>query len=173
MNDEMEKAVVAACQAGDKAAYAGLVQAHSGRIFAICFGVLGNRCDAEDMAQQALLKGFIDIRRLRESDRFGPWIARIARNLCVDTLRRQKCRTAMVSDPSRSDEMQAGELHRLEAALAKLSSDHRVPLLLFYFDGRSTESIAATLGISRAAVQARLSRSRKQLRRLLQAEGDE
>ena len=173
MNDETEEAVVAACQAGDQAAYAGLVQAYSGRIFAICLGMLGHRCDAEDMTQQALLKGFIDIRHLREADQFGPWIARIARNLCVDALRRRKCRATATSNPNRPEQVEQGELYRLEAALDKLGSDHRVPLLLFYFDGRSTESIAATLGISRAAVQARLSRGRKQLRKLLQAEGEE
>ncbi len=66
----------------------------------------------------------------------------------------------------------AEELRQLETALAALSSDYRVPLLLFYFDGRSTRSIAETLGIRRAAVQTRLSRARKQLRRLLSDRGD-
>jgi DNA-directed RNA polymerase specialized sigma24 family protein len=48
-----------------------------------------------------------------------------------------------------------------------------VPLLLFYFDGHSTKSIAETLGTTQAAIQARLSRGRKQLRQLLQTEGAE
>jgi len=57
--------------------------------------------------------------------------------------------------------------------MAQLSSDYRVPLLLFYFDGHSTKSIAETLGTTQAAIQARLSRGRKQLRKLLKAEGAE
>jgi RNA polymerase sigma-70 factor (ECF subfamily) len=173
LNVEVEKTVVASCKNGDKAAYAGLVEAYAGRVFAICFGMLGSRHDAEDVAQQALLKGLMKIQNLRESDRFGPWLARITRNLCVDAIRRRK-HQSILRPVVQSDEPADRDDHRrLEAALATLGSDYRVPLLLFYFDGRSAESIAETLGITPAAVQTRLSRARKQLRALLEAQGDD
>jgi RNA polymerase sigma-70 factor (ECF subfamily) len=173
LDADTERNLVASCRNGDKAAYAELVHAYAGRVFAICFGMLGNRWDAEDMAQQTLLQGFMQIRRLRDSRRFGPWIARIARNLCLDAIRARKhvaTSFPMVDDGEATD---AGELRRLEDALATLSSDYRVPLMLFYFDGRSTQSIAETLGIRPAAVQTRLTRARKQLRRLLAERGVE
>lgn len=172
MDANSEKDLVASCKHGDKTAYAGLVRAHSGRIFAICLGLLGNRHDAEDMTQQTLLKGFMQIQTLRNSDRFAPWIARIARNLCLDALRVRKHQQ---TPPATCKERQAPpeDLRRLEEALHGLSIDYRVPLLLFYFDGRSTQSIAETLGITQANVQTRLSRARKQLRRLLAGEGDD
>jgi RNA polymerase sigma-70 factor (ECF subfamily) len=173
LDADTERNLVASCQNGDKAAYAGLVQAHAGRVFAICFGMLGNRCDAEDMAQQTLLQGFAQIRSLRDSRQFGPWIARIARNLCLDAIRARKHAATILPVVNECREADAEDLRQLEAALAELSSDYRVPLLLFYFDGRSTQSIAETLGIRRAAVQTRLSRARKQLRRLLADRGDE
>jgi hypothetical protein len=66
-----ERRLVASCKNGDKAAYAGLVHAHAGRVFTICFGMLGNRRDAEDMAQQTLLQGLARIRSLRDSGLFG------------------------------------------------------------------------------------------------------
>jgi RNA polymerase sigma-70 factor (ECF subfamily) len=171
---EVEKALVASCRNGDRGAYAELVKVHAGRVFAICYGMLGNRHDAEDMAQQTLLKGFMQIQGIRDSGHFGPWIARIARNLCIDVIRQRKRPAAPAVDLTEPDnEMDRWEYGRLEGALAQLSSDYRVPLLLFYFDGHSTKSIAETLGTTQAAIQARLSRGRKQLRKLLHSEGDE
>jgi len=58
----------------------------------------------------------------------------------------------------------------LEAALGKLEERHRLVLMLYYFDGRSTGNIGDILNISESAVHARMSRARKQLRRLLEAE---
>jgi RNA polymerase sigma-70 factor (ECF subfamily) len=173
LDADTERNLVASCKNGDKAAYAGLVHAYAGRVFAICFGMLGNRCDAEDVAQQTLLQGFIQIHGLRDSRRFGPWIARIARNLCLDAIRARKHIAASLPAVHNGAAADAEQQRQLEAALAGLSSNYRVPLLLFYFDGRSTQSIAETLGIGQAAVQTRLSRARKQLRRLLAERGDE
>lgn len=173
MDVDAEKTAVASCRTGERAAYARLVEAYAGRVFALCLGMLGRRQDAEDVAQQALLKGFTEIRTLRDSERFGAWIARIARNLCLDALRRRKQTPIMPPGTEPDEGIDSDEYGRLMTALAKLDSDYRVPLLLFYFDGRSTERIAETLGLTRAAVQQRLSRARKQLRTLLAAEGNE
>lgn len=173
MDVDAERTVIALCRQGDRSAYGDLIRAHSGRVFAVCLGMLGHRHDAEDATQQALLRGFLQIRTLRDSERFAPWIVRIARNLCTDVHRTRR----RLSIPSgRSDaggQSDPDDLHRLEQALSRLDADYRVPLLLFYFDGRSTRSIAETLGITPANVQTRLSRARKQLRRLLECEGDD
>ncbi len=173
MDAQTEKNLVASCRNGDKTAYAGLVRAHSGRVFAICLGMLGNPHDAEDAAQQTLLRGLMQIRTLRRSERFGPWIAAIARNLCLDAIRRQKQQPPSPSAVCDEETADRDDYRWLEAALAGLSSDYRVPLLLFYFDGRSTASIAETLGVSQATVQTRLSRARRQLRQRLGGRGDE
>ena len=116
----------------------------------------------------------MQIRTLRHGERFGPWIAAIARNLCVDAIRRSGRSTPpLIGIQAEERIIDSEDCRRLEDALAKLSSDYRVPLLLFYFDGRSTASIGHTLGMSQAAVQTRLSRARRQLRELLGNEGGE
>jgi RNA polymerase sigma-70 factor (ECF subfamily) len=166
-----EKMLIASCQNGDRAAYGGLVKAHSGRVFAICLSLLGDRHDAEDMAQQTLLKGFMQVKRLRNSERFGAWIAQIARHLCIDAIRRRKAEVVVPPPDTGDADGTPKDYRRLEAALARLSPDYRTPLLLFYFDGRSTQSIAETLSISQAAVQTRLSRARQKLRDYLGSEG--
>ena len=169
MNGNLEKKLVAACRNGDRSAYAGLVKAYSGRIFAICLGILDNTHDAEDIAQQALLKALTGIKQLRDDEQFGAWISRIAKNLCIDFFRKHK--QDCIVEPAAVSQSSSKEYPELQMALAKLSEEHRLALMLYYFDGRSAKSIGETFMISQAAAQTRISRARKQLRKLLEAEG--
>ena len=171
MDAEMEKSLIALCRSGDRDAYAGLVKAYGGSVFALCLGMLRDRHEAEDVTQQTLLKGFMQIRRLRNSERFRAWIARIARNACIDAIRRRRKDTVV---PARDLQTDGGseDYRRLETAIARLEADYRVPLLLYYFNGRSTKSIAETLGLTQGTIQTRLSRARRKLRVFLDADGD-
>ena len=171
MNGYLEKKLVASCRKADASAYTELVKAYSGRVFAICLGMLGNSHDAEDIAQQVLLKGFTDISRLQDNERFGAWIGRIAKNLCIDFIRRQKRRANGLAERAGPSQSGSKDYPELEQALAKLPAEERLVLMLYYFDGQSTANIAETLAVSQAAVHTRMSRARKELRKLLEAEG--
>lgn len=172
LNGDLENKLVASCRDGSASAYASLAREYSGRIFAICYGMLGNAHDAEDIAQQTLLRGFANITQIRRNEKFGAWICRIAKNLCVDFIRRQKRRQDSLAGRVTASQSSPKEYPELMRALAKLSEDHRLALMLYYFDGRSAKAVAEAFEISEGAAQARLSRARKQLRKLLQAKGD-
>ena len=173
MDEFSDKNLIDASCAGDRKAYATLVKKYYRHVFLVCMGILGNVADAEDIAQQVLLKGFTDINQLRDDEQFGAWISRIAKNLCIDFIRRRKLKANGLVEEAATSRSDSKEYPGLEAALAKLSKDYRLALMLYYFDGRSIESVAEALGISKAAVYTRLSRARKQLRKLLDAEGSE
>jgi RNA polymerase sigma-70 factor (ECF subfamily) len=172
LNEDLEKKLVTACRSGDKPAYAKLVKCYSGRIFAICLGMLGNREDAEDIAQQVLIKGLTNVKQLRDNEQFGAWLARIAKNLCIDFIRKRKNKKNRLKEPTTTSQSSSKEHPELQAALKKLPEEHRLALMLYYFDEHSTKSIARMFMISEVAAQARLSRARKQLRKLLEAAGD-
>ena len=171
MNADLEQKLICSCRNGQRSAYAPLVKAYSGRIFAICLGMLANIHDAEDIAQQTLLKGFTDIGQLRDQQRFGPWASRIAKNLCIDFIRRQKRKRSALLQRSQTGGDEPKEYLEIQKALTKLSQEYRIPLMLYYFDGRNTKTIAQALGITEAAVQTRMSRARKQLREILENMG--
>jgi len=171
LNGHLEKKLLASCRNGDKPAYTGLVKAYSGRVFGICLGMLGNSHDAEDVAQETLLKGLLYIKELRDDEQFGAWIGRIAKNLCIDFIRRQKFKRNAFVNRAEASRSSSKEYPQLQAALSKLPEDHRLALMLYYFDGRSTKNIAETFGTSEAAVQTRISRARKRLREILDTEG--
>ena len=171
MNSDLEKELAGSCPNADRLAYTDLVKVYSGRVFAICLGMLGNTHDAEDIAQQTLLKGFMDINQLRDGGQFGVWISRIAKNLCIDFIRRRKRKQSILRRRTGAGQNDSKGYPELKSALAKLPEEHRLALMLYYFDGRNTKNIAETMTISEAAAQARLSRARKRLRKLLETEG--
>ena len=172
LDTDAEKELIRRCRKGSRDAYSRLVSAYSGRVFAICLAMLGHREDAADASQQAFLKGFTGIGQLRDEKRFGPWIARIARNLCTDFIRVRIRETQLCYQPQKPEPDKPDKYFGLQKALEKLPGDYRTVLMLYYFDGRAINSVAETLGINESAVYTRLSRARKRLRELLETHGD-
>ncbi|MHC4259823.1 MAG: RNA polymerase sigma factor [Planctomycetota bacterium] len=159
--------LVAASQRGDKAAYGILVKRHYRHVFALSLGVLGNVDDAEDIAQDAMLKGFVKIRQLRDEEQFGRWILRIAQHLCIDLLRRNRYARAFTAKQTAERQREGNENHELVKAISRLPREIRVPLVMYYFDNRSAKAIAEKLKISHSGVCQRIRAARKQLHRLL------
>jgi RNA polymerase sigma factor (sigma-70 family) len=168
MEERNEASLVEESTAGDRKAYAELVRLHAGHVYAMCLAMLHNTADAKDISQETLMRGFTEISSLQNRGRFGPWLMAIAANLCRDHLRRRPngCEeTAEPTDPASGDTERLVDLRR---TLHRLPDEYLVPLLMYYYDGRSCDSVAETLGISREAVYMRLSRARRELRCMLE-----
>ncbi len=161
------ESVIAACQQNDKAAYEVLVERHYRHVFALCLGVLANVHDAEDIAQEAMIKGFLKIKRLRKADQFEAWILRIAKNLCLDFLRRQKRIKAVAAGRPTQPGRKGSENENLQQAVRMLPQEFRVPLTMFYFDGKNAKNIAEKLDISHSGACRRIREARQQLHELL------
>ncbi|MEJ2703266.1 MAG: sigma-70 family RNA polymerase sigma factor [Sedimentisphaerales bacterium] len=167
MNARLDNSVIRACQEGDKAAYAVVVERYYRGVFALCLGMLGNVHDAEDATQEAMLKGFLRIRKLHKPDQLESWILQIARNLCIDFLRRQKRIHASDVSESRQSGRQTSDDQDLQEAVRRLPQELRVPLTMFYFDGKNAKAIADKLNISHSGVCQRIRQARRQLHELL------
>jgi len=161
------KLVEAVCD-GDAVAYATLVRRHSAHVFAVCLGILGNVGDAEDLTQETLVRAFNKIQSLRDSQQFSAWTSQIARNLCRDFLRSRKLHRKLLEENRERIVRSRADYPELREALERLPEEHRLPLMLYYFDGQKTESIAEALNLSRAGACTRLCRARKALRKRLE-----
>jgi RNA polymerase sigma factor (sigma-70 family) len=170
LHDLEDRQLVAASRAGDGEAYAALVRRHGKRIYAICLGMLGNVADSEDVAQEAFVKGMTRLHTLRDGGQFGGWIAQIARNLCLNLFRDRTRRRELLAAQRTEEATEAMDFSYLHAALARLPEKYRLPLLLFYFDGKDTRKLARELNMSQAGACTRLSRARKELRKELAKE---
>ena len=164
--------VIASCR-GDRTAYAVLVRRHYNQTFLACLGVLGHVHDAEDVAQEAMLKGFERIRQLRTPSQFGAWVGAIARNLSINLLRKRRATEKVVS-AGESLRRPAGQSARedLQEAVAQLPWDLRLPLVMYYYDGQNVKTVAAKLEISTSGVYQKLRTALKELHEILTTQGD-
>jgi RNA polymerase sigma-70 factor (ECF subfamily) len=142
--------------------------------YRVARGVLRNTADAEDVAQEALLRAYRRFDRLRDRNRFRAWLVRIAFRLALDRLRSGKRRelrdtlwsqpehqprAATAEDLAASNEFQA----HLETALAELPEKLRLVLLLAAMEGHTIDEIASMLSISTGTVKSRIFYARRQL----------
>ncbi len=168
-----DKDLVVSCLAEDRSAYGLLVRKHYKRIFLICLGILGNVHDAEDIAQDAMLKGYEQIRTLRDGSKFGLWIARIAKSLCINFIRRKKYAKRVVAAERMIDANQrVNEYDNLQLAIEQLPQETRLPLVMYYFDGQSVKTVAERLQMSNSGVYLKLRTAIKELHNLLAKQGD-
>ncbi len=167
MNESIDENTVRACQRGDKTAYAALVERHYRHVFALCLGILGNVHDAEDAAQEALLKGLAKIGRLNRARRFEPWILKIARNQCLDLLRKRKRLRTLGAERFTEPARKVNNNHDLEGAIRRLPLELRLPLTMYYLEQKSAGTIARMLNISHSLACQRIRAARNELHALL------
>ena len=167
MKDGLSENLLHDFRRGDKSAYAVLVKRHYRSVFAVCLGMLGNVHDAEDMAQETMLKGFRKIRNLGGSDKFEVWILRIAKNLCIDFLRRKKRTKKIITGQIMETKTGTSENHVLQQAVRRLPQEFRLPLTMYYFEQKNAKLIAEKLDISHSGACQRIRDARKMLHEIL------
>jgi len=142
--------------------------------YRVARGVLRNSADAEDVAQEALLRAYRRFDRLRDRTRFRGWLVRIAFRIALDRLRsakRREQRDTLWSEPANQPRVATAEdlaasaefQEHLERALAELPEKFRIVLLLAAMEGHTIEEVAALLGIPVGTVKSRLFFGKKQL----------
>ena len=176
-----DQAAIRAILSGDKEAYGALVVRHSHSLFRVAFRITGNEADAEDVVQEALLRGYQKLESFESRSNFGTWIYRIAVRCALDRISSRKgdkgSRVAEETDPEQ-DEVQiaaqsagpdrlllSGEIAALEQlALRGLTPTERTAFVLRHLEDRSSEEIAAALGIAPNAAKQAVFRAVHKLR---------
>ena len=174
---ETEAALLARAQAGDAAAFERLSGGYADRLFMLLLRLLGDRAEAEDVAQEVMLRAWQGITRFRGQSSYFTWLYRIAVNEANRALDRRARRPAGVAigteelqlpaspaqDPSRQAEN--SELRRaLRRALADLPPQLRTAIVLRDVEGLSTQQAAEIAGVGQAAFKSRLHQARQRVR---------
>lgn len=170
---------------GDQNAYGEIVELYKDKVFQLCYRMLGNRHEAEDMAQEAFIRAYVNIARFNLELKFSTWIYRIATNLCIDRIRKKKpdfyldaevsgtdgltmysqvsAHTNLPEDDLESMELQA----TIQREISRLPEKYRSVIVLKYIEELSLKDISEVLDMPLGTVKTRIHRGREALRRQL------
>jgi len=160
---------------GDAAAWPVLVDRHLGPVTAFAWHMLGDRAEAEDVAQETFLRLF------RKADTWQPggallrtWLTRVAANLCIDRTRKPRTMPLDVVELEQSAwdgeaplRVRLDRQRALTAALSALPARQRGAMVLVHFQGFSQREAAEGLGVTVEALESLLARARRSLRQML------
>ena len=176
-----ERDMIERASGGDAAAFNRLMEQHERRMYAVALRMCGNREDAQDCLQEAMLRVYRAIGGFKGQSSFSTWVYRITMNTCLDELRRKKnSQSASLdnllemgwspTDDSNAPEKQAmrSELRRnLNRAIQELPEEMRAAVVLRDIQGFSYDEIARMLEINVGTIKSRISRGREKLREKL------
>ena len=175
-----DEEIAAHVQNGDTEAFGVLVKRYEEKISRYANKFLYAYQDRQDAVQETFIKAYQNIQSFRTSEKFSPWIYRIAHNTFLNVIRKQKRENITLFDtdqlfnfyaPDTSEDALRGQHEDreiLEQCLDKLSLKYREVLVLFYFEEKSYDEIADILRIPKATVGVRLARGREKMKHLYQ-----
>jgi RNA polymerase sigma-70 factor, ECF subfamily len=172
--DDSDEALMARVARGDRQAYQRLARRHLPAMLGLARRILGNAADAEDVAQEAMLRVWTHAPRWQPLAAFRTWLTRVVVNLCLDRKRRAPWvaleAAGEIADPApdAGERAEADERERrLHAAIAKLPVRQRAAIMLTYSEGMSNAQVAEMLATTVSAVETLLVRGKQNLRRAL------
>lgn len=170
---------------GDQNAFGEIVEIYKDKVFQLSFRMLGNRHEAEDIAQEAFIRAYVNIQSYNINLKFSTWLYRIATNLCIDRIRKKKpdyyldaevagtegltmysqipAQTRLPEDDVESLELQ----DTIQREISNLPEKYRTVIVLKYIDELSLNEISEILDIPLGTVKTRIHRGREALRKQL------
>jgi len=180
MVDPTDRDLVLRTRRGEVEAFGEVVARYQQTVFNVCFRMLGERMEAEDVAQETFIRAYKRLETFDVERPFGPWIHRVATNVCLNHIRKQKPESyefdeerdlssaAAREEPEASlQNVQATEqVHR---AIVALPGNYRAVIELRHYQEMSYSEIAEALELPLSDVKSHLYRARKRLAKLLSA----
>lgn len=179
-----DEQIIALAVSGEPDAFGDLVRRWERKMYALCYGMLGNAEDARDAAQETFISAFRNIENFRGEAKVSSWLHRIAVNQCLTKLRRQKVRPELSldgdDDQTRIEPVSPGHespLHATEKnesvrlvrqAVASLPIEMRQVIMMKEFEEMTFQEISETLSIPLSTVKSRLYTGLKQLKMKLE-----
>ncbi len=176
MNAPSDRDLILQARRGEAGAFGELVTRYQTGVFNVCYRILHERGEAEDLAQESFIRAYDRIHTFDIEREFGPWIRRVAANLCLNHLESQKV-TVELDDERDADFAQLPEAaqevrersEQIRNALASLPANYRLVVELRHYQEMSYDEIAAQLNIPLSDVKSYLFRARKILAEKLHA----
>jgi len=170
---------------GDQNAFAEIVEIYKDKVYQLCYRMLGNRHEAEDIAQEAFIRAYVNIHSYDMNRKFATWLYRIATNLSIDRIRKKKPDFYLDAEVAGAegltlysqvaadvelpeDQVESLELQAtIQKEILKLPEKYRSAIVLKYIEELSLKEISEILELPIGTVKTRIHRGREALRHQL------
>jgi len=174
-----EVSLLRASLEGETAAWGEIVTRYKDAVFGLCLGFLRNRADAEDIAHDAFVRAYMNLRRYNLERKFSTWVFTIAANLCRNRIRYRRNHPVMEvdyevegsADPAHTVAREERQV-RVREALNALPYAYRTPLVLRFYNDLSYKEIGDILAIPEGTVKTRIHRGKAMLKEMFDKERD-
>ncbi|WP_062353312.1 RNA polymerase sigma factor SigW [Bacillus kwashiorkori] len=183
--DEIVKKRIKEVLKGDHNAFGEIVELYKDKVYQLCYRMLGNSHEAEDIAQEAFIRAYVNIERYHIDRKFSTWLYRIATNLCIDRIRKKKPDYYLDAEVAGTegltmysqiaadgvlpeDEVASIELQgQIQREILNLPDKYRSVIVLRYIEELSLNEISEVLDLPIGTVKTRIHRGREALRKRL------
>lgn len=174
---DIHKDIIELSKARNSQAQFQLYQLYSKAMYNICYRMMNNRQEAEDMLQEAFTEAFLKIDSFRYESAFGAWLKRITINRCINALKKRKAElvyTEVLPEGRSEDDgvnpqgLTAGQVQQ---AMEELPEGYRLVFSLFLLEGYDHSEIAQIMGISESTSKSQYSRARQRVQEILIKKG--
>lgn len=170
---------------GDQSAFADIVSLYQHKLYQICYRMLGNKQESEDIAQEAFVRAYTNLHTFDQKRKFSTWLYRIATNLCIDRIRKKKpdyyldaevtgtdglnMYSQIAADDQLPEEtiVQMELQDRIQYEIGRLPDKYRSVIVLKYIEELSLQEISEILDMPLGTVKTRIHRGREALRKQL------
>jgi RNA polymerase sigma-70 factor (ECF subfamily) len=173
---DIHKEIIELCKAGNSRAQQQLYQLYSKAMFNICYRMMNNHEEAEDMLQESFTEAFIKLHTFRYESSFGSWLKRIVVNKCINELKRRKSDlvlTENIPDNSaannNSEDLETTKLkvNDVMKAMNELPEGYRIVFSLYLLEGYDHAEISQIMGISESTSKSQFSRAKQRVKEIL------
>lgn len=180
---EIHKDLVESCKKGNSKAQFELYKHYSKAMFNICYRMMNNREEAEDMLQEAFTECFLKLETFRYESSFGAWLKKVVIHKCINELKRKK--TVLVfsdnleifrktdKNTESADADIDYEVNQIMNAVEELSGGYRVIFSLYLLEGYDHGEIAEVLGISESTSKSQYMRAKRKIKEIIKTNNHE
>jgi len=162
VTERTETNLIEAAVNGDIESFGQLCRQYYAAIAAVGYSILGEHQLAEDAAQETFARALVNLKKLKNNNRFGPWLAAICRNVSKDMLTEKNQMLKKETLLHKNQDKKESDL-QIILAIEKLPAAMKELVVLRYYDGLSYEQISYVLGISKASINGRLTRAKRKM----------
>ena len=181
---EIHKDLIESCKKGNSKSQYQLYKNYSKAMFNICYRMMNNREEAEDMLQEAFTECFINLDTFRYESSFGAWLKKVVIHKCINELKRRKTELVFSENLDlfrKTDRNESNEddddidfsVNKIMKAIEKLSDGYRIVFSMYLLEGYDHGEISEILGISESTSKSQYMRAKRKIKEIIKTNNHE